>query len=86
MNGYRHSDQSVEPTAVVRSCAAAVALILGASLRFRHLTMADLDADEGFTWAAAIAPSFGAVAAEEQRLEASGKLSLNLFNAACLDR
>jgi hypothetical protein len=54
----------------------AVALILGASLRFRHLTMADLDADEGTTWAAAIAPSFGAVAAAEQRLEALGKLPL----------
>lgn len=57
----------------------AVAVILGAHLRFHRLTLTDMNADEGASWAAATAPSLHAVAATEQRIELLGKLPLYDF-------
>jgi hypothetical protein len=56
-----------------------IAVILGAYLRFYHLTLADMNADEGASWAAATAPNLHLVAATEQRIELLGKLPLYDF-------
>jgi mannosyltransferase len=53
----------------------ALALVLGATLRFQHLGLTDLSADEGASWAAASAPGVSAVVATEHQLD-PGKLPL----------
>jgi uncharacterized membrane protein len=53
----------------------ALALVLGAGLRFYHLGRADLSADEGASWAGASLPAVGQVVAMEQQLD-PGKLPL----------
>ncbi len=57
----------------------AAAVIIGAQLRFQHLTLTDMNADEGASWAAATAPSLHQVAALEQQIEQLGKLPLYDF-------
>jgi mannosyltransferase len=52
----------------------AVAVILGAHYRFHRLDRWDLSGDEGTAWAAASAPSIGAVIAAEPKVENGGKL------------
>ena len=51
------------------------ALILGAGLRFQKLALADLNADEGASWAAASLPGVSEVVAMEHQLD-PGKLPL----------
>lgn len=53
----------------------ALALVLGAILRFQQLPTADLNADEGASWAAASAPGVNEVVAMEHQLD-PGKLPL----------
>ncbi|HEY2525020.1 MAG TPA: hypothetical protein VGI29_08170 [Candidatus Binataceae bacterium] len=53
----------------------ALALILGATMRFQHLGLTDLSADEGASWAAASAADIGAAVAMEHHLD-PGKLPL----------
>ena len=53
----------------------AVALILGAGLRFQKLGLTDLNADEGASWAAASLPGVSEVVAMEHQLD-PGKLPL----------
>ncbi len=53
----------------------ALALVLGAALRFHELGLADLSADEGASWAAASAPGVSEVVAMEHQLD-PGKLPL----------
>lgn len=53
----------------------ALALVLGAVLRFQHLGATDLSADEGASWAAANAAGASEVVAMEHRLD-PGKLAL----------
>lgn len=53
----------------------ALALVLGAVLRFQHLGLTDLSADEGASWAAASAAGVSEVVAMEHQLD-PGKLPL----------
>jgi mannosyltransferase len=53
----------------------ALALVLGAGLRFYHLGRGDLSADEGASWAGASLPAVGQVVVMEQQLD-PGKLPL----------
>lgn len=53
----------------------ALALVLGAGLRFHRLANAGLSADEGASWAAASTPGLRAVIESEQQLD-PGKLAL----------
>jgi mannosyltransferase len=53
----------------------ALGLVLGAILRFQHLGLTDLSADEGASWASASASAVSAVVATEHRLD-PGKLPL----------
>jgi mannosyltransferase len=53
----------------------ALALVLGATLRFQHLGISDLSADEGASWAAASAADVSAAVATEHELD-PGKLPL----------
>ena len=52
-----------------------IAIVLGAQLRFHHLTRAEMNGDEGASWAAASAPNIQQVAGIEARLD-PGKLAL----------
>ena len=54
---------------------AALAVLLGAGLRFHQLGLADLSADEAASWAGASAPGMSQVVALEQQLD-PGKLPL----------
>lgn len=51
-----------------------VAVVVGAHLRFHRLTLADMNGDEGFSWAEATAPSLLAVIKAQQNLD-PGKLA-----------
>ncbi len=53
----------------------AIALALGARLRFHRLTLTDMNGDEGFSWAEASAPNLRAVIRSQQTLD-PGKLAL----------
>ena len=52
-----------------------VALAIGAGVRFHRLDLAQIDVDEGASWAGASAPGFAAVVASERRID-PGKLAL----------
>jgi mannosyltransferase len=53
----------------------AAALVIGAGVRFHRLGHAQMDVDEGASWAGASAPSLGEVVARERQID-PGKLAL----------
>ena len=69
----RHFSSSAQPW--FARALLAVALVMGASLRFHRLGFAQMDVDEGASWAGAAVPTLGEVVATERRID-PGKLAL----------